>query len=226
MLHRLAGTVCHHLGRGSESDFNDCLYVSLRNACCYGGVDFYNWCQDINRADKDLPICEGSRGSTVFPGDGVVTELQNSEVELTAYCGLYCGDCLRYKSKAADLARALQNELQKVKFDKYAKVKGIFVEDFKHYTECRKVLNAIIKLKCDTPCRVGGDGCLQPCEIKNCVQTKKLEGCWECDEFEGCNKFELFKLFHGDTAKENLRKIKKYSLDGWVEKRGKFYPWL
>lgn len=155
-----------------------------------------------------------------------MTKPKNSEVELTAYCGLYCGDCLRYKSKAADLVRDLQNELQKVKFDKYAKVKGVFVEEFKHYTKCREVLNAIVKLKCDTPCRAGGDGCLQPCEIKSCVQTKKLEGCWECGEFEGCNKFEFFNLFHGDTAKENLRKVKKYGLEEWAEHRGKFYRWL
>jgi hypothetical protein len=152
--------------------------------------------------------------------------MNSQEAELTAYCGLYCGDCLRYKSKASDSARDLQNELQKVKFDKYAEVKSAFVKELEHYDECHKVLEAIVKLGCDTPCRAGGDGCLQPCEIKSCVQSKKLEGCWECDEFEGCDKFEFFKLFHGDTAKENLRKIKKHGLSKWAEHRGKFYQWM
>ena len=155
-----------------------------------------------------------------------MTEVKNSEVELTAYCGLYCGDCLRYKSKVADLARDLQNELQKVKFDEYAKVKGASVKELKHYKECCQVLDAIVSLGCDIPCRSGGDGCLQPCEIKGCVQAKKLEGCWECGEFEVCSKFGFFEQFHGDTAKENLRKIKEYGLNSWARHRGKFYSWL
>jgi len=100
------------------------------------------------------------------------------------------------------------------------------VKELGHYEECCQVLDAIVKLECDTPCRAGGDGCLQPCEIKTCVQTKKLEGCWECDEFERCDKFEFFRLIHGDTTKENLRKIKEYGLSGWAEHREKFYRWL
>jgi len=149
-----------------------------------------------------------------------------TEAELTAYCGLYCGDCLRYRSKAVGSARNLLSELHEVQFDKYAKVKSAVVKELGHYEECCQVLDAIVKLGCDTPCRAGGDGCLQPCEIKTCVQSKKLEGCWECGEFERCNKFESFKLFHGDTTKENLRKIKKHGLSGWAKHRGKFYAWL
>ena len=152
--------------------------------------------------------------------------MNTREAELTAYCGLYCGDCLRYKSKAADLARDLESELRRVKFDKYAEVKSASVKELKHYEECRQVLEAIVKLECDTPCRVGGDGCLQPCEIKSCVQAKKLEGCWECDEFERCKKFEFFKPIHGDNTKENVRKIKEYGLSRWAKHRGKFYSWL
>ena len=46
--------------------------------------------------------------------------MQNKDIELTAYCGLYCGDCIRYRSKASKLAFELKNELQRVEFDKYA----------------------------------------------------------------------------------------------------------
>jgi hypothetical protein len=153
-------------------------------------------------------------------------EMSNQEIELTACCGLYCGDCLRYRSKVVELARDLMKELQLVRFDRYAEVKSASVKELEHYEECHQVLGAIVKLGCDTPCRVGGDGCLLPCEIKSCVQAKKLEGCWECAVFERCSKFEFFGVFHGDTAKENLRKIKKYGLSKWVEYRGKFYSWL
>jgi len=122
-------------------------------------------------------------------------------------------------------ARDLMTELQGVQFDRYAEVKGASVKELKHYEEFCKVLDIIISLGCDTPCRLGGDGCLQACEIKSCVQSKKLEGCWECGEFEECSKFEFLMPIHGDAAKENLRKIKKYGLSKWVEHREKFYPW-
>ena len=152
--------------------------------------------------------------------------MNDQEIELTAYCGLYCGDCIRYRSKAADLARELENELQKVKFDGYAEVKSTSVKEFGYYKEFCRVLDVIAKLKCDTPCRAGGDGCLQPCEIKECVQSKNLEGYWKCNEFERCEKFEFLKPFHGDTPHKNLRKIKEYGFDRWVEHREKFYVWL
>jgi len=54
---------------------------------------------------------------------------------LTAYCGLYCGDCLRFKSKAATLASEFSLELEKIEFDKYANVKRIQIKDFENYQE-------------------------------------------------------------------------------------------
>lgn len=152
--------------------------------------------------------------------------MNNQEAELTAYCGLYCGDCLRYRSKAAGLARDLLSELQAVRFDRYAEVKSAFVNEFERYAEFLEVLDAIARLSCDTPCKAGGDGCLQPCEIKSCVLAKNLGGCWECDELDGCGKFEFLKPFSGDIPRENLRKIREYGLSRWVEHRGKFYSWL
>lgn len=152
--------------------------------------------------------------------------MSNKEAELTAYCGLYCGDCLRYKSKVTELARDLMSELQAVRFDRYAEVKSAFVKEFEHYKEFREVLEATARLRCNTPCRLGGDGCLQPCEIKRCAQSKNLDGCWECDEFEKCEKFEFLKPLHSDNPQANLREIKKHGLDRWVKHRGKFYRWL
>jgi len=145
--------------------------------------------------------------------------------ELTAYCGLYCGDCVRYKSRAADLARDLASELQRITFDRYAKVKSASVTELGHYEECLRVLEAIAKLKCNTPCRAGGDGCSEPCEIKKCVQSGNLEGCWKCDEFERCERFDFLKRYHGDAPQKNLRKIKRYGLGEWVQHREGFFSW-
>ena len=33
-----------------------------------------------------------------------------TDIELTAYCGLYCGDCIRYRSKASDPAKPILEE--------------------------------------------------------------------------------------------------------------------
>jgi len=112
-----------------------------------------------------------------------VTKLKNTEAELTAYCGLYCGDCIRFRSETTQLARDLMSELQAVQFDKYAAVKSAAVKELEHYNECIQVLDTIVKLGCDTPCKAGGEGCLQPCEVKRCVESKNLDGCWECDMF-------------------------------------------
>jgi hypothetical protein len=149
----------------------------------------------------------------------------NLEAELTAYCGLYCGDCLRFQSKATQLARDLMTELRAIQFDKYAAVKSATVKVLKHYNECLEVLDAVIKLGCDTPCKAGGEGCVQPCQVKNCVESKHMDGCWECSEFERCDKFEFLRPVHGDTTRGNLRKIKEYGLNKWAEHREEFYAW-
>ena len=39
---------------------------------------------------------------------------------LIAYCGLYCGDCPIHKGNIADLARDLRKELREARFDKTA----------------------------------------------------------------------------------------------------------
>lgn len=95
--------------------------------------------------------------------------------EFTAYCGLFCGDCIRFKSEAPDLALHLLDELRKIKFENYVKVKQRSVNELESYKEMISALEAISKLKCDIPCRSGGDGCLQPCEIVKCVHLKDLK---------------------------------------------------
>jgi hypothetical protein len=152
--------------------------------------------------------------------------MNDQDKVLTAYCGLYCGDCIRYKSKAADLSLELLNELKRVHFENYAKAKRSSVKELEGYAEMIKTIETISNLKCNTLCRLGGEGCVNPCQIKKCVTSKNLKGCWECNEFEECDKFEFLKPFHGDGPRKNLKKIKKYGLDNWSIHREKFYSWL
>jgi hypothetical protein len=145
--------------------------------------------------------------------------------ELTAYCGLFCGDCIRYKSKASDLASQLLDELGKTKFENYVKVKQRSVKELKTYKETISTLEVIRKLKCDIPCRLGGDGCAQPCKVANCTHLKGIEGCWECKEFEVCDNFEFLRPFHGNTPQNNIKKIRNYGLDKWAAHREGMYTW-
>ena len=153
------------------------------------------------------------------------------QIELIGYCGLYCADCIRYRSKAADLASALLNEMKGKELDKYAELKSgatkqfNAVKQFEHFRECCEVLEAIVNLQCNTPCRLG-DGCSTfSCDILKCCRAKEFEGCWQCREFEMCGKFEPLESIHGDSPKENLRKIKKLGLDKWASSRCKPYKW-
>jgi len=157
--------------------------------------------------------------------------MSKQQIELTGYCGLYCGDCIRYRSRAADLARELLNELQDTEFDKYAELKSSSVKQFdakkqfQHYKECCEVLEAIANLQCNTPCRVGGGCSAFSCDILECCQGKGFEGCWQCGEFESCGTFEPLESVHGVAPKQNLKKIKEMGLDKWAEYRYKPYIW-
>ena len=153
------------------------------------------------------------------------------EIELTAYCGLYCGDCIRYQSKASDLARDLLSELKNIEFNKYAEIKSSSakqlhtVRQFERYGECCKVLEAIVTLQCNSPCRVGGGCPTFSCGILECCRKKGFEGCWQCDGFEGCEKLESLRSIHGDSPRQNLRTIKELGLGKWAERRYKPYVW-
>jgi hypothetical protein len=148
------------------------------------------------------------------------------ERDLTAYCGLYCGDCIRYQSRSCDLAKQLLKELGRQQFSEYAKLKSTNRKEFEHYDLIVSGLKAISELKCELPCRLGGDGCEGSCEIIKCIKDNTFEGCWECDSFEKCKKLDFLKPFHGNAPINNLRKIKELGIGKWAKHREKCYPWL
>jgi len=145
---------------------------------------------------------------------------------LTGYCGLYCGDCIRYKCRASELSVELLHEIEKHHFSRYAEVKKNHKKEFENFDSFVALLKAISGIKCETPCGSGGDGCGGSCTIINCVQEKQINGCWECSKFENCEKFDFLKPFHGDSTIKNLRNIRKYGVSDWAQFREKCYPWL
>lgn len=134
---------------------------------------------------------------------------------LIAYCGLYCGNCFFYKGEIADLARDLRKKLREAKLNQNYIEFSKFAKEFKSYPQCYEVLGAMVKMRCKG-CKNGG----RPpfCKIRNCCQKKGFEGCWQCDEFETCEKLSFSEPTHKDVHIKNLRKIKKWGIDKFLER--------
>lgn len=151
--------------------------------------------------------------------------------ELTAFCGLYCGDCIRYRSRAAALAGELLRELEAAEFEEYARIKCSparqmdKVPQFEHYHESLEVLEAIVSLRCETPCRTGRGCSFFECKIAACCREKGFEGCWQCDAFESCEKITALQSIHGTCPVENLKKVRDLGPGNWAGQRCNPYIW-
>ncbi|VFQ45788.1 DUF3795 domain-containing protein [Desulfoluna butyratoxydans] len=143
----------------------------------------------------------------------------------TAYCGIYCPDCIRYHNRFEAHAQHLKEELEKVAFHKYAAVDSPFGASFSHYNEFSEVLDALAESGCKKPCRVGGGCSGTPCKIMECCLSRKYEGCWECDEVDACDKFDLLEPRCGEMPKKNIRTIKQHGPQDWIAFREPFYIW-
>jgi len=143
--------------------------------------------------------------------------------EYTAYCGLYCGDCIPFNRKLFDAAERLRKELEQRKFDEYARLKSKKNKLFNDYDIFMKVLSELVKLRCMKTCVNGGGN--PDCRIRNCVRTKGIQGCWECTDFEDCEFLKPLSDYHGATPKHNLRLIREYGIENWSDKRGRHYVW-
>jgi len=141
--------------------------------------------------------------------------LSEQNMDLVAYCGLYCGDCVMHKGEVADLARDLRKKLRETKFERVAKGLSKIFKDLENYEQCYQVLGTMVRLRCRRACRQGGGP--PACKMRNCCQRKGIQGCWECEEFETCQKLEFLRAVHGEAHLKNLRKIKKQGISGFVE---------
>ncbi len=137
--------------------------------------------------------------------------------KLIAYCGLYCGDCRGYKGTIANLARDLNRELRRERFEGLAAAlsKVPFFKALEHYPQCCEVLETLPKLRCKRTCR--GNGGPPHCAIRMCNREKGFDGCWGCDEFKTCLKLDFLKSGHGDAPIRNLAKIKRSGTQAFVQ---------
>ncbi len=145
----------------------------------------------------------------------------------TAYCGLYCRDCIPSKSELFQEIRTLEKTLIESGFEKYAERKSKKHNIYGNFPVFMDLLKEMQRLECTVPCREGPcseAGCSQDCRIRKCAVEKRFEGCWECENFRTCELLVPLKEFHPGLS-NNLEMIKKHGIDSWSEKRGKHYLW-
>ncbi len=122
-----------------------------------------------------------------------------TDLNLVAYCGLYCPEC--YKMKIANAADSLNSELET------AQTKGAkFLES---YPSLKQILNDLSDLHCTKFCREGG-GKSSVCVIKKCCDNHNIKGCWECIDFNNCKI--LKKQFI-----DNVKKIQKVGVENYIK---------
>ncbi len=140
----------------------------------------------------------------------------------TAYCGLYCRDCIPSDRRLFDLARELESELARVRLEEYARLKTPADAAFADYPAFLKVLRAVRGLECRAPCRAGGGKVA--CSVRDCVLARGLGGCWDCAERGTCRLLAPLLRFH-PNLEHHLELIRREGPDGWSGKRRGHYPW-
>jgi hypothetical protein len=142
---------------------------------------------------------------------------------LTAYCGLYCGDCIPSNTRLFELLEELREFAVELHLDSYAELISRRDGAFGDYPTFENMLTLLAGLRCHAPCRGGGGR--STCPIRKCALDHSFEGCWECPERRGCESLAPLRGFHCGTIDDNLDAIAEYGLDGWQDCRGKHYPW-
>lgn len=139
----------------------------------------------------------------------------------TAFCGLYCKDCIPSDGKLFELLNDLNEHLLNLKFGKYAELKSKSIPIYRNYPQFQELLNEMKNLECKALCTQGG--CKEDCQIRECVEEKGYCGCWECEEYKNCLLLEPLKKIH--PIEHNLGMIREYGTEKWSEKRKKHYKW-
>jgi hypothetical protein len=149
--------------------------------------------------------------------------MTEKDINLVAYCGLYCKDCHGYTGKVADLARDLRKELRQTKYNKFAAfLSGYsFGKAYKKYPECYEVLGQMVKFRCRKGCKKGGGSPF--CKIRKCCLKRGFSGCWECQDYEECKHLDFLVPVHGNAHIKNLRLISKKGLSKFTEDKTYWY---
>lgn len=145
----------------------------------------------------------------------------NINKKLTAFCGLYCLDCIPANKELFEKIEQLEKVLDDLNVGEYVKVRAEVDAKFNKYEDFREFLALLKTLKCKGPCREGGGK--EACEIRDCVQAKWYEGCWECKNTKTCRLLERLKIVH-PNLEENYELIRREGIEKWsIFRKGHYY---
>ncbi len=146
-----------------------------------------------------------------------------SDFKKTAYCGLFCGDCIPSNEALFEAVDELGKRLTELPVTRYASLRAAKNPAFEDFPTFMGVLDEMRKIRCEKPCREGGGH--TDCPVRDCAKGKGYLGCWECDSRRDCELLAPLKEFHGPVIEENLDTIRRCGPQDWSERRGKHYPW-
>lgn len=145
------------------------------------------------------------------------------KIELLAYCGLYCGDCLGFMGVIANAARDFKAVLERYRFD--MTVKCVFPEELRDYDAFHEALGFMTSLRCTRICRERDDTG-SSCDVRKCCRTKGYYACHECSDLETCDKLRtVLGRLHADSCLRNLKAIREMGLEDWVIKGERHHYW-
>lgn len=145
------------------------------------------------------------------------------KVDLLAYCGFYCGDCLGHTGVIADAARDFMAVLERYQFDRTAKC--VFPEKLKDYAKFCEMLGFMTALRCERVCRKK-EASSMTCKVAMCCRDRGLYACYECDDFATCEKLKaLHAGLHYDSCLQNLKAIREVGLDAWIVRGRRHCYW-
>lgn len=145
----------------------------------------------------------------------------------TAYCGLYCKDCIPGNHKLFEAIENFEKISAESGLEKYVDFKSKRNPVFRQYSVFTNFLGELKKIKCSGSCVEGPEselGCTKDCKIRACVLERNFNGCWDCDSFENCELILRHATFHPGLL-HNLKTIKNEGIENWIEDRGKHYTW-
>jgi hypothetical protein len=145
----------------------------------------------------------------------------------TAYCGLYCRDCIPGNPRLFELIAALLREFEDTGFAHYAAYKANKIAFLNEFSVAERFLQEVLKLRCSGSRLEGPEselGCMKDCAIRRCVAARNLEGCWQCSLRSICEHIAGLSGFHPGIYR-SLDAIARHGIESWTEHRGKYYPW-
>jgi hypothetical protein len=149
-------------------------------------------------------------------------EAKIEDERFTSYCGLCCVDCIPSREDFFAVVNKLDEMLETIQFEHYAKLKSEINEEFSEYPKFLSILHHIKGLRCNNPCRLGGGN--YQCKIRLCAQSKNMKGCWECQGRCECSLLNRLRGIHPNLD-YHLDLIEEMGPANWFEKRKEHYQW-